>query len=83
MTSHASATELKTMQASDLQRELHELELSLEKMRLGVQLGKDKDSARYRRDKRQFARMKSEWGRKQRERLHAGSKPSTVPASKS
>lgn len=83
MTSHASATELKSMQTEDLLREITELERSLEQMRLGVQLGKEKDTARYRREKRQFARMKTEWTRKQREQLRARTKDSTVPASQS
>jgi hypothetical protein len=68
------------MQIADLLREFKAQELLVEKMRLGVKLKKEKDTARYRREKRQLARMKTELTRKAHEQLRATSKVSTVPA---
>ena len=81
MATHSSATELQSMTLADLTREIRGQAFSLEKMRLSVQLGKEKDTARFRREKRQYARMMTELGRKQRGRLQPRVKPSTVPPS--
>lgn len=81
MTTHSSMDELKAMQMPDLLREMKAQELLVEKLRLGVALKKEKDTARYRREKRQFARMKTEWTRKIRLQLPAKGKTTTVPPS--
>lgn len=83
MSTHASATELRSMQSAELLREIHLLQTSVEKLRLGIRLGKEKDTARYRREKRYLARMQTEVSRKQSESLRGTTKNSKVPASQS
>jgi len=83
MTTHPSNTELKAMQLPDLLKEMKVQELTVEQLRLGIQQQKEKDSARYRREKKVLAQMQTEFQRKRREQLHAPSKNSTVPVSKS
>jgi len=75
--------ELRAMQAADLLRELKEQELLVEKMRLGIQMKKEKDTARYVREKKQLVRMKAELAQKARGQLHTSSKASTVSAPQS
>lgn len=49
--------ELRNMQISDLRREVREQRTLVAKLRMTVRLGKEKDTARYRREKHQLARM--------------------------
>ncbi|MDD4628194.1 MAG: hypothetical protein PHE68_02250 [Candidatus Peribacteraceae bacterium] len=83
MSTHPSTTELRTMQLPDLLKELKAQELTVEQLRLGIQQQKEKDTARYRREKKVLAQMKTELQRKRREQLQAPVKNSTVPVSKS
>jgi ribosomal protein L29 len=52
-----SAGELRAMQIADLERELAETTLSAQKLRLGLAMQKEKDSAKYRRERRHRARL--------------------------
>lgn len=81
MTRNSATGELKAMPMPDLEREIKAQVLLVEKLRLGVHLKKEKDTARLRRERRTLARMKTEWTRKVSEQLHGSPKPSTVSTS--
>ncbi|ALM09412.1 MAG TPA: hypothetical protein DEB30_01315 [Candidatus Peribacter riflensis] len=81
MTKTTTAGELRAMQLPDLSREIKAQVLLIEQLRLGVQLKKEKDTAKLRRERRQLARMKTEWARKTTAQLQGVTKPSTVPTS--
>lgn len=51
--------ELRAMAHEDLLKEMRQQENVVVKLRLEVQMGKEKDSAKYIREKRQLARMKT------------------------
>ncbi len=57
MSSAVTITELLKMQPDDLHREIRAQHTLVEKMRIGIQMSKEKDTAKYRREKRQLARM--------------------------
>ncbi|MDO8648605.1 MAG: 50S ribosomal protein L29 [Candidatus Peregrinibacteria bacterium] len=56
-TALASITELKKMGTEDLTREARNQRLLVAKMRMGIKMGKEKDAARYAKEKKQLARM--------------------------
>ncbi|MBI1812174.1 50S ribosomal protein L29 [Candidatus Peregrinibacteria bacterium] len=49
--------DLRNMQTADLLREIRSHRMTLRKMRLGIHMKKEKDTAKYRREKRTLARM--------------------------
>ena len=51
--------ELRKMNPSDLAKEIRQQSTKVFTLRLGVKLGKEKDSAKYIREKKQLARMKT------------------------
>lgn len=57
MSTHASAAELRKMQADELRKESERRRLDVAKMRLSIGMQSQKDTARFRRDKRELARM--------------------------
>jgi ribosomal protein L29 len=59
MSSLTSIKELNKMTSEDLLKEIHQQQNAVVKLRLGVKLGKEKDSAKYVREKKQLARMKT------------------------
>jgi ribosomal protein L29 len=59
MPSLTSIKELNKMTSEDLLKEIHQQQNAVVKLRLGVKLGKEKDSAKYVREKKQLARMKT------------------------
>lgn len=59
MTSAVSYAELLKMSAKDLHAEIRTGELESQKMRMGITMGREKDTARYQRSRRQLARMKT------------------------
>ena len=59
MASLTSIKELNKMSTEDLRKEIIAQENTVVKLRLGVKLGKEKDSAKYIREKKQLARMKT------------------------
>ena len=64
MAKNSTMNELKAMQRPDLLREIKAQELLVSKLRVGVELKKEKDTARLKRERRQLARMCTEWTRK-------------------
>ncbi|MFH0851522.1 MAG: hypothetical protein V1876_02120 [Candidatus Peregrinibacteria bacterium] len=81
MTPSSATGELRAMQMPDLEREIKAQMLLVEKLRLSVQLQKEKDTAKLRRSRRKYAQMKTEWTRKTAAQLQGSVKPSTVPSS--
>lgn len=59
MATTTTTKELRKMTQADLAKEIREKEGEVVKLRLGVKLGKQKDSAKYIREKKQLARMKT------------------------
>ncbi|MBT4119429.1 MAG: 50S ribosomal protein L29 [Candidatus Peribacter sp.] len=59
MSSLTTIKELNKMSPEDLRKEVIAQENTVVKLRLGVKLGKEKDSAKYIREKKQLARMKT------------------------
>ena len=57
MSSTTTITELRTMQLPDLRTEIRSQQTHVQKMRLQITMNTEKDTARYRREKRQLARM--------------------------
>lgn len=76
----ATTTELRKMPLADLHKEIKEAEVQVAKLRLGVKLRKEKDTAKYVREKKQLARMKAVRSEKQREELQSAKAASTVAA---
>ena len=54
-----SIAELKKMQVKDLLRELREQAALVAKLRLGIKMKKEKDTGKYRREKKQLSRMQT------------------------
>lgn len=59
MSNTTTTKELRNMTPADLQKDIRTQEHSVVKLRLGVQMGSEKDSAKYVRAKKQLARMKT------------------------
>jgi ribosomal protein L29 len=59
MSNTTTTKELNNMTAADLQKDIRTQEHAVVKLRLGVQMGSEKDSAKYVRAKKQLARMKT------------------------
>lgn len=59
MATLTTTKELRNMTPADLAKEIRAKENEVVKLRLGVKLGKEKDSAKYIREKKQLARMKT------------------------
>jgi ribosomal protein L29 len=57
MATHASIAELRNMQPADLHKEAQGKRMSIAKMRLGLEMRSEKDSALYRRERKELARM--------------------------
>jgi len=49
--------ELKNMNLADLKREIREQSAMVAKLRLGISMKKEKDTAKFKREKKQLARM--------------------------
>ncbi len=92
MTSVITITELRTMQIGDLRKEIRSHQTHVQKMRLQITMNTEKDTAKYRREKRQLARMMTVLTEKAREgkegkdgkedALKQKPKPARVPARK-
>ena len=57
MATITSLTELRNMPVSDLRKEVMNQRNIVAKMHLGIEMSKEKDTARYQREKKQLARM--------------------------
>lgn len=80
MTQHSTSIELQNMQAEDLRREIKAQDLVVEKMRMGIRVQKEKDTAKYRREKRTLARMKTILAQTLAKELKPKKKTSTISA---
>lgn len=54
-----SAVEMRRMSPEDLAREVREKQAVVAKMRLGLQIGSEKDIARYRRERKELSRLQT------------------------
>lgn len=59
MVKYSTPAELRKMSAKDLQAELRDASTSVAKLRLAVHLQKEKDTAKYVREKKQLAVLKT------------------------
>ena len=59
MNKHPSYVELLKMSMDDLHGEARAQDMNVRKLRMGVTMGKEKDTAQYRRERKQLARMKT------------------------
>ena len=59
MTKHPSTAELQKMSIADLTAEIRESNTQLAKLGMGLRLQKEKDSAKYKKEKKHLARMKT------------------------
>lgn len=57
MTPSSAMNELRKMQPSDLEREVAAKRMQIAKMRIGVEIRQEKDTAKFRREKKELARM--------------------------
>lgn len=57
MATHLSAKELRNMQMEELRKEVTAKRMLISKMHLDVQLNSEKDTARFRREKKELARL--------------------------
>lgn len=83
MSTHISAKELRNMQMEELRKEVAAKRILLSKMHIDVQLNSEKDTARFRREKREFARLLTVLGEKEKAEgkdLKKSEKTATVPA---
>jgi|GEM_PF-2916929 len=81
MTKNVTMKELSALSLTDLLREIKVQTLLVEKLRSGVQLKKEKDTAQLKRERRQLARMRTEETRKVRTALPKSAPTSTVSTS--
>ncbi len=72
MSSIITITELRTMQVGDLRKEIRSQQTSVQKMRVQITMNTEKDTAKYRREKRQLARMMTVLTEKAREGKEGG-----------
>jgi len=75
-------TELRKMQLQDLCSDVREQQKLVSKLRLGVKLQKEKDTAKYKNEKKQLARMRTILTEKQCEALRSGEGERRVAAPK-
>jgi len=75
-----TTTELRKMQSNDLEKEIREQSVLVAKLRMGVKLGKEKDSAKYQREHKQLARMTTIMTEKRTEELLEAASTPTVSA---
>lgn len=68
------------MQVKDLLKEIDEKRLAVAKMAMGVRMQSEKDTAKYRREKRELARMLTILGEKKASDLNTEPKNASVPA---
>lgn len=76
MATHTPPSEMRKMQLSDLRSEVSDLRASIAKMRMGLSLRSEKDSAEFRRQRKTLARMLTVMAEKEM------SEPSKTPATK-
>lgn len=80
MSSTPSATELRKLQTTDLQKEVRDQQNQVAKLRLLVTLGKEKNSAKYKSAKKHLAQLKTILSEKSLEQLQSDSLATKVSA---
>lgn len=82
MAKTATTAELRKMSAADLRKEIADKRAEVAKLRMTVALGAEKDTAKFRREKKEIARMLTILGEVESAAtpLKTASKTSTVPA---
>jgi ribosomal protein L29 len=80
MSSTLTTKELRNQSIQDLERDVAEHRKVIRKMRIGIEMNTEKDTARYRREKRALGRMLTVLTQKQKESLSSAPKASTVSA---
>lgn len=83
MASHTTATELRNMQVKDLQKEITSQKAEVARLNMAVTMQKEKNSAKYKHEKKQLARMETVLAEKLSQELLSAPKKSTVSAPKS
>lgn len=82
MSHTVSATELRNMQLQDLEHETSAKRMEVRKMKIGISLSKEKNTAKYRREKRLLARMCAILAEKKKQSLPQAPAAPTVSAPK-
>jgi len=83
MATVTSITELRNMPASDLRKEVRAQRNTVAKMHLGIEMSKEKDTARYQREKKQLARMLTVLNGKEAEEKMKSKKEATTTTKES
>ncbi|PIR53920.1 50S ribosomal protein L29 [Candidatus Peregrinibacteria bacterium CG10_big_fil_rev_8_21_14_0_10_42_8] len=82
MSNTTTTKELHNMTPADLQKDIRAQEHEVVKLRLGVQMGSEKDSAKYVRAKKQLARMKTALNVSQSDKNSVSSLPTEAQKAK-
>ncbi|MFH1670412.1 MAG: 50S ribosomal protein L29 [Patescibacteria group bacterium] len=80
MASILTIAELRKMQSEDLLRELCEQAAIVAKLRLGIKMNKEKDTGKYRREKKQLSRMQTVITENTKKSQRIESSASSVPS---
>ena len=80
MAKKTSIKELRNMNLADLTKEVLAQKSLVAKMRLGIEMAKEKDTGRYQRERKQLARMSTVETEKKKEVQQKDSSPSTTAA---
>lgn len=78
MSPKTTVKELKNMQVEDLRREERAKRNEVAKLHMGITLGKEKDTAKYKREKKHIARIKTIAAEKRQSELQEKAKDTTV-----
>lgn len=81
MSAHLTAAELRKMSVEDIRKEVREKQAVASKSRLAIALQSEKDTAAYRRGRKEVARMLTILSEKEseQEQLNTGTKQATMP----
>lgn len=82
MATKTTMTELRKMTLKDLHREVTSLQAAIGKLRMGMVMKKEKNTAHYQREKKQLARLMTALTEKSKEELSKSSPDTTVSDSK-
>ena len=82
MSSLTTITELRAMQIADLRNEIRAQETNIRKMRLQITMNTEKDTGKYRTEKKQLARMMMVLGEKKATEPKKGTEATKEPLKK-
>ncbi len=80
MATKTTITELRKMQLPDLEREVTSKRMEIAKVRIGIEMRQEKDTAKLKRDRRDLARLLTVIHEKS---LNVSQKSATVPSTRS